>query len=110
MQTVVLMLFNDVDTLSLEEIREATGVEDKELRRTLQSLACGKARFLFRCGHAPSGSSILWTGAAGLSRGLVSSRILHPRDDHRCCRNRTMIEMVMCDYDCKVLVELERVS
>ena len=43
-QTVVLMLFNDVDTLSLEEIREATGVEDKELRRTLQSLACGKVR------------------------------------------------------------------
>ena len=44
LQTVVLMLFNDVDALSLEEIREATGVEDKELRRTLQSLACGKAR------------------------------------------------------------------
>ncbi len=42
-QTVVLMLFNDVDALSLGEIREATGVEDKELRRTLQSLACGKA-------------------------------------------------------------------
>ncbi len=38
------MLFNDVDALNLEEIREATGVEDKELRRTLQSLACGKAR------------------------------------------------------------------
>lgn len=41
-QTVVLMLFNDVDTLSFAEIAEATGIEDKELRRTLQSLACGK--------------------------------------------------------------------
>ena len=48
LQTVVLMLFNDVDALSLEEIREATGVEDKELRRTLQSLACGKARRCYR--------------------------------------------------------------
>ena len=46
LQTVVLMLFNDVDALSLEEIREATGIEDKELRRTLQSLACGKASLL----------------------------------------------------------------
>lgn len=43
-QTVVLMLFNDVDTLSFAEIAEATGIEDKELRRTLQSLACGKVR------------------------------------------------------------------
>ena len=44
MQTVVLMLFNDVDTLGFAEIAEATGIEDKELRRTLQSLACGKVR------------------------------------------------------------------
>ena len=40
------MLFNDVERLSLEEIAEATGIEDKELRRTLQSLACGKFRVL----------------------------------------------------------------
>lgn len=38
------MLFNDVDSLSLAEIREASGIEDKELRRTLQSLACARAR------------------------------------------------------------------
>lgn len=45
-QAVVLMLFNDVDSLSLTDIREASGIEDKELRRTLQSLACGKIRVL----------------------------------------------------------------
>eukprot|EP00850_Spirogloea_muscicola_P010528 SM000062S19914 [mRNA] locus=s62:329855:335359:+ [translate_table: standard] len=45
-QTVVLMLYNDVNMLTLQEIREATGIEDKELRRTLQSLACGKVRVL----------------------------------------------------------------
>lgn len=42
MQAVVLMLFNDADTLSLADIAAGSGVEDKELRRTLQSLACGK--------------------------------------------------------------------
>lgn len=40
------MLFNDAQKLSFEDIRESTGIEDKELRRTLQSLACGKVRVL----------------------------------------------------------------
>eukprot|EP00250_Pteridium_aquilinum_P020546 c24859_g10_i1 orf=422-2893(-) len=45
-QTVVLMLFNSSDTLTFQEIRDITAIEDKELRRTLQSLACGKVRVL----------------------------------------------------------------
>eukprot|EP00249_Psilotum_nudum_P024027 c29065_g1_i1 orf=1219-3690(-) len=45
-QTVVLMLFNDAHRLSLQEIKDTTAIEDKELRRTLQSLACGKVRVL----------------------------------------------------------------
>ncbi|RAL50260.1 hypothetical protein DM860_007934 [Cuscuta australis] len=45
-QTVVLMIFNDAENLSFQDIKEATGIEDKELRRTLQSLACGKVRVL----------------------------------------------------------------
>ncbi|KAK3205036.1 hypothetical protein Dsin_019082 [Dipteronia sinensis] len=45
-QTVVLMLFNDAEKLSFQDIKDATGIEDKELRRTLQSLACGKVRVL----------------------------------------------------------------
>ncbi|XP_076918003.1 cullin-4-like [Bidens hawaiensis] len=45
-QTVVLMLFNDAQTLSFQDIKDATSIEDKELRRTLQSLACGKVRVL----------------------------------------------------------------
>lgn len=40
------MLFNDAEELALEDIAAATGVEDRELRRTLQSLACGKVRVL----------------------------------------------------------------
>ncbi|KAL0005220.1 hypothetical protein SO802_012781 [Lithocarpus litseifolius] len=45
-QTVVLMLFNDAERLSFQDIKDSTGIEDKELRRTLQSLACGKVRVL----------------------------------------------------------------
>ncbi|EEC76292.1 hypothetical protein OsI_13805 [Oryza sativa Indica Group] len=45
-QSVVLMLFNDAQKLSFLDIKESTGIEDKELRRTLQSLACGKVRVL----------------------------------------------------------------
>ncbi|KAG6423595.1 hypothetical protein SASPL_113996 [Salvia splendens] len=45
-QTVVLMLFNDAQNLCFQDIKESTGIEDKELRRTLQSLACGKVRVL----------------------------------------------------------------
>ncbi len=36
------MLFNTTDALSFGDILLQSGIEDKELRRTLQSLACGK--------------------------------------------------------------------
>ena len=35
-QTVVMMLYNDADKLSYAEIAKATGIETKELKRTLQ--------------------------------------------------------------------------
>ncbi|XP_009890453.1 PREDICTED: cullin-4A [Charadrius vociferus] len=47
-QTLVLLMFNEGDEFAFEEIKMATGVEDNELRRTLQSLACGKARVLIK--------------------------------------------------------------
>ncbi|KAK4743694.1 hypothetical protein SAY87_010006 [Trapa incisa] len=45
-QTVVLMLFNDAQRLGFQDIKDSTGIEDKELRRTLQSLACGKMKVI----------------------------------------------------------------
>lgn len=45
-QALVLLLFNDGDNLSFEDIKNTTNIEAGELRRTLQSLACGKARVL----------------------------------------------------------------
>lgn len=44
-QGIVLMLFNSLEVgekLSYASIRTATGLDDKELKRTLQSLACGQ--------------------------------------------------------------------
>ncbi|XP_069323892.1 cullin-4A isoform X2 [Eulemur rufifrons] len=54
-QTLVLLMFNEGDEFSLEEIKLATGIEDSELRRTLQSLACGKARVLTK---SPKGKEV----------------------------------------------------
>ncbi|XP_065840712.1 cullin-4A-like isoform X2 [Oscarella lobularis] len=45
-QSLVLLLFNTGDGFNFGEVQQATGIEDCELRRTLQSLACGKARVL----------------------------------------------------------------
>lgn len=45
-QAIVLMLFNDATILKYTDIREASGIEDVELRRVLQSLALGKTRVL----------------------------------------------------------------
>ncbi|KAG8448203.1 hypothetical protein GDO86_015337 [Hymenochirus boettgeri] len=47
-QTLVLLMFNEGEEFSFEEIMQATGIEDSELRRTLQSLACGRARVLVK--------------------------------------------------------------
>ncbi|KAG9293661.1 hypothetical protein G9A89_018998 [Geosiphon pyriformis] len=49
-QAVVLLLFNDSTDgkLSYNEIKESSRIEQKELDRTLQSLACGKTRVLLK--------------------------------------------------------------
>ncbi|KAB7508159.1 Cullin-4B [Armadillidium nasatum] len=47
-QALVLLLFNTTDVFSLDEITSRTNIEDTLLRRTLQSLACGKARVLIK--------------------------------------------------------------
>jgi cullin-4 len=45
-QTAVLLLFNDEEVLSFSEIKKLTGLENQDLCRTLQSLACAKIRVL----------------------------------------------------------------
>ena len=57
MQTLCLIHFNSNgdQASTFEELKEATNIEDGELRRTLQSLACGKARVLLK---SPKGKEI----------------------------------------------------
>ncbi|KAG1741864.1 Cullin family-domain-containing protein [Suillus paluster] len=45
-QAVVLLLFNDETEIGYRQILEATRMDDAELRRTLQSLACGNKKVL----------------------------------------------------------------
>lgn len=47
-QTLVLWCFSTEDEVSFADIKAKTNVEDGELRRTLQSLACGKVCFCAR--------------------------------------------------------------
>lgn len=52
-QGLILLLFNNTNELSISEIRNQISdpkkaVDEVELRRTLQSLACGKARVLIK--------------------------------------------------------------
>ncbi|KAF7633371.1 CULLIN_2 domain-containing protein [Meloidogyne graminicola] len=47
-QAMVLLLFNEKIKWNFKEIAENTKIEDTELKRTLQSLACGKFRVLHK--------------------------------------------------------------
>lgn len=40
------MLFNDNETLTFDQLKAQSGLEEGELKRTLQSLALGKVRVL----------------------------------------------------------------
>jgi len=45
-QTMVLLLFNTQESIGFTTILKDSGIDDEQLRRTLQSLACGKTRIL----------------------------------------------------------------
>ncbi|TFK48041.1 Cullin-4B [Heliocybe sulcata] len=45
-QAVILLHFNDVDEIPFIDIQTSVRMEDAQLRRTLQSLACGKKKVL----------------------------------------------------------------
>lgn len=55
-QALVLLLFNDKDEYTYQEILDAVKIEAVELNRTLQSLACGKARVLSK---EPRGKDVM---------------------------------------------------
>ncbi|PWW77913.1 Cullin-domain-containing protein [Tuber magnatum] len=74
LQAVVLLLFNDVELgtcLSYQQIKEGTGLEDKQLIRTLQSLACAKHRVLQK---QTKGKDILPTDNFRVNRHFTNSK------------------------------------
>ncbi|KAJ6444751.1 Serine/threonine-protein kinase tel-1 [Purpureocillium lavendulum] len=74
-QAVVLMLFNDVSEdqicLTYDEISTATGLQGGDLDRTLQSLACGKARVLSK--H-PKGRDVKATDTFTFNDGFTDPK------------------------------------
>lgn len=54
-QALVLLPFHEKDEFSFEELKTRTAIEDSELRRTLQSLACGKSRVIVK---TPKGKDV----------------------------------------------------
>ncbi|OXM77936.1 ubiquitin-protein ligase [Cryptococcus neoformans Bt63] len=73
-QAVVLLLYNEVESLTFVEIKERTGIEKNELVRTLQSLALGRkgTRVLLK---KPSGKEVNPTDIFAWNKGFASERI-----------------------------------
>ncbi|KAK8114811.1 Cullin family protein [Apiospora kogelbergensis] len=75
-QAVVLELFNQIEgkpdeVLSFSQIAEATGLNEQDLKRTLQSLACGKARVLTK--H-PKSRDVSDTDTFTVNKGFVDPK------------------------------------
>jgi hypothetical protein len=73
-QGVILVLFNNVPSdgfLSYAQISEATNLTGPELDRTLQSLACGKARVLAK--H-PKGKDVKPTDTFSFNKGFTDPK------------------------------------
>lgn len=75
----ILMLFNDADSLTFDEIIARTGISHPELTRNLQSLAMGKHRIILK---EPRG------------REIRGSDVFVFDDNFRCRNRRIKIQMV----------------
>ncbi|KAK2464856.1 hypothetical protein APHAL10511_002932 [Amanita phalloides] len=64
-QAVILLLFNETTDISFAEIKAQLRMDDAELRRTLQSLACGKKKVLKKvpAGRDVNDGDMFWHNA-----------------------------------------------
>lgn len=92
MQAIVLMLFNDATSLKYTDIKEASGIEDTELRRTLQSLALGKSRVITK---EPKVDLPLFIKPLGIfnSGAPVLARVCVPRHQSKCKGSAIEVEI-----------------
>ncbi|OJT08512.1 Cullin-4 [Trametes pubescens] len=70
-QGAVLLLFNDEATYAYADIKAQTGLDDGELQRTLQSLACGKKRVLRK---QPAGKDVQSTDVFHFNADFTDAR------------------------------------
>ncbi|KAL1952365.1 hypothetical protein VTO73DRAFT_1514 [Trametes versicolor] len=70
-QGAVLLLFNDEETYAYADIKAQTGLDDGELQRTLQSLACGKKRVLRK---QPAGKDVHMTDVFHFNADFTDAR------------------------------------
>ncbi|KAI4100300.1 MAG: hypothetical protein L6R37_005555 [Teloschistes peruensis] len=73
-QAVVLLLFKDKSSnneIAYAEIQAATGLDDTELQRTLQSLACARYRILSK---SPKGKDVNKTDAFALNTAFADPK------------------------------------
>jgi cullin-4 len=71
-QTAILLHFNSVQSLSYEDLKSRTRLEDVELKRNLQSLACGKVRVLTK---SPKGKEVDDTDTFAVNEGFEHSQL-----------------------------------
>ncbi|KAK3844857.1 MAG: cullin-4B [Linnemannia gamsii] len=71
-QAIIVLLFNDVgdSSLSYKDIKQMSNIEQKELSRTLQSLACGKYRVLVKI---PKSKDVLETDEFKFNKDFTAS-------------------------------------
>ncbi|XP_063600442.1 cullin-4B-like isoform X1 [Penaeus indicus] len=72
LQALVLLLFNDADELTLDEIKSRTNIGENELKNTLQSLACGKARILHQ---DPRGREVCDGSSFSFNKDFIFKRL-----------------------------------
>ncbi|KAH9850620.1 Cullin-domain-containing protein [Lenzites betulinus] len=70
-QAAMLLLFNEEPTITYADLKEQTGLEDGELKRTLQSLACGKKRVLRK---QPAGKDVNATDVFHFNADFTDAR------------------------------------
>ncbi|KAI9362431.1 cullin-4B-like protein [Zopfochytrium polystomum] len=109
-QALVLLLFNESNTVSYTDIKTQTNLEERELKRTLQSLACGKVRVLQK---SPRGKDVADTDSfeynAAFENPLFRIKINQIQVKETVEENKTTNERVFADRQYQVDAAIVRI-
>lgn len=72
LQALVLLLFNEADVFTLDEIKSRTNIRENELKSTLKSLACGKIRVLHQ---NPRGREVCDGSTFSLNKDFIFKKL-----------------------------------